>query len=69
MEIKPLPEYLKLEDAAELFGATPRAFLEQMRGRGVPLIKMGHIRVFETRELVQAMDTAKDYAYARGEKS
>lgn len=67
IQIDPLPEYVTVERAAEIFGSSRRAFYELVRGLGVPVIKIGRIRAYETRELVEALDRCKDYDYAKGE--
>lgn len=67
IQIEPLPEYITVERAADIFGSSRRAFYELMKGRGVPVIKIGSIRAYETRELVAALTGCKDYDYAKGE--
>lgn len=67
IRIEPLPEYITVEKAAEIFGSSKRSFYQLMKGRGVPVIKIGAIRAYETRELVAALTGCKDYDYAKGE--
>lgn len=60
IRIEPLPEYIMVEKAAEIFGSSKQSFYQLMKGRAVPAIKIGAIRAYETRELVEALTGCKD---------